>query len=82
MHLSVVRCTNGTGRVCKSNKQIEEKIKSFTLSLQVSNNYVDFDSFEKPIRTDVYFRNIQLENRGTMMTFISPTVVTLKDSIF
>lgn len=61
LKFSVVKCTNKT--ICKSQKQIDEALKLYDLFIGVSQNYVDFDSFDQPIKTQISFKKISLDDQ-------------------
>jgi len=79
LHFSVVKCTGS--KICQSQKQIDNELKRLSLAFIVTNNYIDFDSFEKPIKTEITSKAFQLGTRKTYRTSFSISVVSLKDSI-
>ena len=60
LHFSIVKCTNKT--ICKSPKQIDEALKLCMLSIAVSQNYFDFESFDQPIKTEISYKQINIED--------------------
>lgn len=64
IYVALTRCSNETGKVCKSDEEINKILKSYVWEFAISDFYIDHDNFETPslpyARKMLFFSSISL----------------------
>ena len=45
------KCVNGSGIICQSPPNIDNKMKNILLNVILVNTYFDFDDYDSPVKT-------------------------------